>query len=254
MLGTPQFAGCDVPSDRVGYPLRAAAFQASYASTRRGFVLMSIEIMTAVWASSQAKGRALLLMLALADYADEKGMSYPSVSTLAKKSRMSERSVQVMLRILVDMGELAVELGGGAHRSSHYRILAQKGAGSAPVQGLRGAEIDQKGAEIGRKRVQTSAPDPSLDPSRSVNGQNDTKIRELRDSWLFRLPGKFQRDEVTFDDMTLLAQDYLSEPWKVESAITDIKREGGIAFPASIRKRLNGAAPPVNTRPGPAVR
>ena len=125
---------------------------------------MSIEIMTAVWASSQAKGRALLLMLALADYADEKGMSYPSVSTLAKKSRMSERSVQVMLRILVDMGELAVELGGGAHRSSHYRILAQKGAGSAPVQGLRGAEIDQKGADLGRKRVQTSAPDPSLDP------------------------------------------------------------------------------------------
>jgi hypothetical protein len=46
---------------------------------------MSIHIMTQVWERSQHKGRALLLILAIADNANDQGLAYPSAKTLAKK-------------------------------------------------------------------------------------------------------------------------------------------------------------------------
>jgi hypothetical protein len=54
---------------------------------------MSISIMTLVWSESQHKGSELLLLLAIADNANDQGIAYPSLRTLAKKTRMSRRNV-----------------------------------------------------------------------------------------------------------------------------------------------------------------
>ena len=62
---------------------------------------MSIKVMSIIWERSERSGSELLLLLALADHADDSGACYPSVSRLAAKTRMSERSVQYMLRSLV---------------------------------------------------------------------------------------------------------------------------------------------------------
>lgn len=83
---------------------------------------MSIQVMTHVWEHSQHKGSELLMLLALSDYADEHGWSYPSVGRLAKRTRLSERTVQYVLRKLVQSGEVAIEIGTGPHGCNRYHI------------------------------------------------------------------------------------------------------------------------------------
>ena len=54
---------------------------------------MSIKIMTDVWDNSVQKGSSLLLLLAIADHAGADGYCWPGVESLAKKIRMSVRTV-----------------------------------------------------------------------------------------------------------------------------------------------------------------
>lgn len=68
---------------------------------------MSIKAMTEVWENSKTKGNELLLMLALADYANEDGVCFPGMATLAKKTRQSSRTVIRMVDKLTNGGEVA---------------------------------------------------------------------------------------------------------------------------------------------------
>ena len=104
---------------------------------------MSIEIMSAVWRQSQQKGSALLLLLSLADYANEHGVSYPSVETLAKKVRMSPRNVQILLRKLEADGELIIEAGTGPGGANRYRLNLPQGGDKAVPRG--GPELSPGG-------------------------------------------------------------------------------------------------------------
>lgn len=58
---------------------------------------MSIRLMTAVWDMDLPPSEKLVL-LALADWADADGLCWPSISKVAKKSGVSERTVQRTLR------------------------------------------------------------------------------------------------------------------------------------------------------------
>ncbi len=62
--------------------------------------------MTEVWESSSTKGGARLVLLALADYANDEGYCHPGVERLALKSALTERNVQFILRDLEARGEL----------------------------------------------------------------------------------------------------------------------------------------------------
>jgi hypothetical protein len=83
---------------------------------------MSIELTSAVWKHSRQKSGALLVLLALADYANSKGIAWPAVSTLARKVRMSKRNVQRWVRALQQAGELEVRRNQGRRGSNVYRI------------------------------------------------------------------------------------------------------------------------------------
>lgn len=73
---------------------------------------MSIKVMSAVWETSEQKGSALLLLLAIADFADDTGVAFPSTTTLAKKVRMSGRQVIRLRQHLYESGELEYLAGG----------------------------------------------------------------------------------------------------------------------------------------------
>ena len=79
---------------------------------------MSIKVMTNVWSHSTQKGGCLLLLLALADFSNDEGLCWPSVSTLAHKSRLSRRSVQGHIQALVDAGELEIVEPCGGRKST----------------------------------------------------------------------------------------------------------------------------------------
>lgn len=98
--------------------------------------------MAKVWESSQHAGSDLLMLLAIADFADDDGNAYPAVSTLAAKCRMKPRNCRYLLRTLEESGELSIEMGTGPHGANFYRInLESLGLQhSAGVQSLAGLQ------------------------------------------------------------------------------------------------------------------
>ena len=84
---------------------------------------MSIRVMSWVWEHSAAEGIELLVLLAIADHASDDGSdAWPSVETLAKKTRVSPRTVQRAVRSLEARGELSVKIGGGRGGSNGYTV------------------------------------------------------------------------------------------------------------------------------------
>ncbi len=110
---------------------------------------MSVEITAQVFRRYPAGGGERLLALALADCANPDGTRiFPSVETLAEKTRQSVRSVQYQLRRMEESGWLILVSAGNGGRSMtrEYRISLDwiKGAEIAPIQ--KGAIHDEKGA------------------------------------------------------------------------------------------------------------
>lgn len=138
---------------------------------------MSIKVLTWVWEHSEEEGGALLVLLALADWANDDGSRiFPSIASAAKKSRLSERQVQRILRLLEGKGTIAKEIdGGGRGKTTSYRILL-KGDTMSPfkerVTSERVTSATGKGDICDIKRVTPMSPDPSLDPSEDPSNTN----------------------------------------------------------------------------------
>ena len=82
--------------------------------------------MTAIWDKPPVGGSALLVLLALADNANDEGVCWPSIATLARKCVLSERQVQRMLRSLETRGLVRTEERKdekGEHHSNVYTVL-----------------------------------------------------------------------------------------------------------------------------------
>lgn len=83
---------------------------------------MSVRTMARVWECSQQSGSHLLMLLAIADFADDDGRAYPSVPTLARKCRMKPRNANKVLSALKASGELDIVHGKGPRGTSIYRV------------------------------------------------------------------------------------------------------------------------------------
>jgi len=81
--------------------------------------------MTWVWANSPYSGERLLLHLALADFANDDGVCFPSHATLAKKARCSTGWVsQTIKQMLADnLIEIVEPAGQGRGKVGRYRLL-----------------------------------------------------------------------------------------------------------------------------------
>lgn len=89
---------------------------------------MSLESMLHAWKRSPLKSSRLLLVLALADAADDEGWSSPKVAWLAERARIKPRQVQRILHDLQAEGALEVRTGRGRGRTSSYRLRLPKPA------------------------------------------------------------------------------------------------------------------------------
>lgn len=81
---------------------------------------MSIAVMSRVWKYSQHSGSALLVLLAIADFARDDGSAWPSIETLAGKARISERQTIRIIKKLEDSEELRVK--HRRHAGNFYMI------------------------------------------------------------------------------------------------------------------------------------
>jgi hypothetical protein len=76
---------------------------------------MSIKIMTAVWDREDLSSTQKLVLLALADWANDEGLCWPSINRLATKASLTSRAVQKTIRSLEKVGFIKREevLGKG---------------------------------------------------------------------------------------------------------------------------------------------
>ena len=92
---------------------------------------MSVKWISQVWQSSPYKGERLLLHLALADFASDEGICWPSQTTLARKARCSVNWVRLSIAQMVrdDLIEIIEPAGAGRGKVGKYRLLghAEKG-------------------------------------------------------------------------------------------------------------------------------
>jgi len=84
---------------------------------------MSVKVMARVWAHSQRKDGELLVMLALADFSNDAGESWPRLEVLAQKARLTKRQACKVLDKLEVAGEIRRERStGGRNRRTRYFI------------------------------------------------------------------------------------------------------------------------------------
>ena len=102
---------------------------------------MCIRIMTRVWDEGPSDRAELLVLLALADFADENGYCWPSIATISAKARLGERGTQKVLRRLEETGYVTVQVGGGRHGCNAY-IINPTPARDAGNSGGSGGQID----------------------------------------------------------------------------------------------------------------
>lgn len=82
---------------------------------------MSIRATAFVWDQSTQTGAALLMLLAVADHANDDGICWPSIARLAEKARVSERQAQRLIQQLETAGDLQIlDRGNGRGKTSLY--------------------------------------------------------------------------------------------------------------------------------------
>src|ERR1700751_4032444 len=102
---------------------------------------MSIQVMTSVMTSvwddlrTQAHSE-LLVLLALADWANDEGDCWPTISALATKARLSERAVQQILGRLTATGRIRRIQGGGRGRANRYQVVTARNGASETVNAI----------------------------------------------------------------------------------------------------------------------
>ncbi len=135
---------------------------------------MSIGAMTAVWDKSTAKTTMLLTLLAIADEADDYGRNaYPSIETLARKTRQSDRNVIRMISDAEAIHELTIQRQ--ANRSNRYTLTP----GGSPIEPRPRIARGDKLSPLGGRRGDNLSPHgdkcvPDLSPDPLVpNGFHD---------------------------------------------------------------------------------
>ena len=94
---------------------------------------MSVRCIGRVFEESGRVGTELLMLLALADHANDDGTCYPSVDGLAEKCRVSARHANRLLAALRDSGEISITINAGPKGKNLYRLNFDRMTPSSPL-------------------------------------------------------------------------------------------------------------------------
>lgn len=150
---------------------------------------MSVKILSMVWEGYPGGGSELLALLALADWSDDQGRCYPSMSAIADKTRLSRSQAQRVVHNLIGAGFVSVEgneNGGRPGSTRRYLINLQHmkadrgrtgATGSAYATGRTDAAEGPHGCE---ERGRTHATQTVSEPSK--NRQKGAKPHAAREA------------------------------------------------------------------------
>lgn len=152
---------------------------------------MSIHWIDRVWKLSAQKGSILLTELAIADNANDAGVAWPGLETLAFKTRLSERNVNRMTAKLDESRELAIHHGGMGRRNTNIyvmligrdpeeidailKMLKQKHVNLSTLKGGQFVMVDKLSMTKKHKKVDTAmSTEPLRTNDQYMNGWMDT--------------------------------------------------------------------------------
>jgi len=143
---------------------------------------MSIRVMTSVWDDRRAQTHTeLLVLLALADWANDDGYGWPTVSVLAAKARLSERAVRQILGRLTATGRIRRIPGGGRGHGNLYQVLSVENPAPETVNLIHGKENTEPETlnglhPLGAKRVNltTEKGEPGAPNTSYTRQENNT--------------------------------------------------------------------------------
>lgn len=135
---------------------------------------MSLKVSKRVWANSTAAGSERLMLLAIADFADDDGSAFPSIATLARMCNTGERNAMYLLKALQERGELRVDRNAGRRGTNVYQVLLPE------VQ--EGSRVQSASPVKGSAPLQPSAPLQAAAPVGSRDQAGVLPLGDHRDS------------------------------------------------------------------------
>lgn len=128
---------------------------------------MSIKVMTYVWDHSPHTGSDLLMLLALADHANDQGRAWPSIPTLAKKCRVQRRQALYILKKLEEAGDITIEHGRGRGHVSVYVVKGAVGCTNCQ-KGAIECTITEEKVHSSAEKVHSSVRKGALECTRTI--------------------------------------------------------------------------------------
>jgi Helix-turn-helix domain len=114
--------------------------------------------------NSQTRGNQYIVLLMIANRADEDGSSaWPSIRWLSMRCRLSERTVQRCVRKLELGGSLVVDRNTGRHNTNYYHVVMQPSL----MKGCQPVTPRAKGCQIDRVTKRARKGDRAVSPDTS---------------------------------------------------------------------------------------
>jgi hypothetical protein len=157
--------------------------------------------MSLVWSVAPCRENSLLVLLALADWANDDGACWPSIPTLAEKTRIDRRSVQRIIRRL--QSEQLIEIEEGRGRGNQHRYTVQKATLRRLLDERKGdfpdtqkATFPTEKAALRTEKATLVSPDPLeeplVDPPRGQDTPLPPKGERRRGNYSLRVSAVFQ--------------------------------------------------------------
>jgi Helix-turn-helix domain len=150
---------------------KAEAHDNSLPNIRR--LPMTVKVVTWVFDNSETTGSERLVLLALADHADDESWScWPSIARIARKARVSESTARRSLQNLAEQGHILIQLNQGPskrpdRRPNLYRILHRGVSDCYPVGNHGVSDGPPRGVKTGQNEVSAVTPEPRKEPSKN---------------------------------------------------------------------------------------
>lgn len=142
---------------------------------------MSVKVMSAVWERDDLDASERLVMLSLADHADDEGVCYPSIARLCKRTSIKERAVQSAIKRLCERGFLTIQRGAGRNGTNLFIVNATPALNAPPQQMHPRIKCATPPQQM-RPTPAANAPKPSRtinEPSKSNTGEAVAVLAEV---------------------------------------------------------------------------
>lgn len=95
---------------------------------------MSVRVMSLVWENPDLSATDKIVMLSLADHADDEGRCYPSINRLVARTGLKIRTVQTAIKRLEQGGYLIIELNAGKRGTNLYTVIPTPAVDAPPQE------------------------------------------------------------------------------------------------------------------------